>query len=265
VKPISSILIIAFIIVSCDNKPVKKSDQKLAYEYYSNGKLKSETEVNDDTLAHGIRKTYASDGTLQMVHTFVEGKREGPAVSYYPDGKLRQKMLYKDNKRTGLSTIYYKSGKVFRETPYTNGQIHGIRKSYHENGQLLAEVPYKDGFPGTGLKEYNPDGEEIKDNVKIIINPENHLAFANRYYLKISLSEKKPSSSFYIGKLNENKYLHDGLLELKPEGNGVATHSISIPKGGFAMETLFISAQYQTEKGSIRVLTREYNLAVDNK
>jgi hypothetical protein len=200
-----------------------------------------------------------------MVHTFVEGKREGPAVSYYPDGKLRQKMHYTDNKRTGLSTIYFKSGKVYRETPYTDGKIHGIRKSYHENGNLLAEAPYNDGFPGIGLKEYKPNGEEIIDNVKIIINPENHLAFANRYYLRISLSEKKSSSGFYVGKLIDNKYLHEGLWELKPEGYGIATYSITIPKGGFAMETLVISDQYKTEKGNIRVLTRDYNLAVDNK
>ena len=49
-------------ISGCDSTSGKKKKENVAYEYYDNGRIKSEAEVKDDTLAHGLYKRYTPDG-----------------------------------------------------------------------------------------------------------------------------------------------------------------------------------------------------------
>ena len=255
-------LVIPFIIISCDQSTPKKED--LAYEYYKSGQVKKMSQVIRDSIPHGLMKTYTPGGYLQSVYTYVEGKREGPAVTYYNNGQLKSKMLYKNNKREGLLKMYYKTGELYRETPYKSGKVDGIRKTYYKDGTLMAEAPYKNSYPGLGLKEYKSDGKPDKDNVKIIVNSIDRLAMENLYLLKLSLSSKKPGTKFFVGELADGKYLHQYLWPLEPE-NGVATYRINLPKGTFEMSTLVISASYQTSKSNYALISTNYNLAIDNK
>lgn len=256
-------LICSLLMISCESKTGKTIENNVAREYYADGTIKSETQVKD-TLAHGLMKNYDRDGNIASVYTFKMARLNGPAVSYYPSGQLKQKMFYKDGKKEGASLWYYSTGEKYRETPYKEGKIDGIRNSYYKDGKIMAEAPYLENLPGIGLKEYNKKGELLKDNTKIIIEEENRLFADNKFILHFRLSDTKPGTNFYLGELVQGKFIAPSQWQL-PVKDGNGYYIINLPKGGFRMETLVISASYKTSKSNYRVISREYNLAIDNK
>ncbi len=260
------IILVTTILVFSGCKPKNnRVKDNVAYEYYDNGRIKTEAGVKNDTLLNGICKNYTPDGYLESVYTYVDGKKEGPGVTYYNNGKLRTKVSFRNNKLNGTVRMYYKSGELYRVTNYREGKAEGMRISYYKNGKVMSEVPYKDDYPGLGIREYTQDGKQIPDLLpKILITADNRLALGNTYILKISLSKNEPSTTFYIGDLVDNKYIHSGLWPRKA-ANGTLDYHLEVHKGGFLMETLTISATFLTSHKSWAVVSRKYNLAIDNK
>ncbi len=257
-------LIFLITFPGCESGKPKIKDN-IAYEYYESGGIKTEAGVKNDTILHGLYKSYTPDGYLEKVFTYVDGKREGPAVTYYNNGQLRTKVNYHDNKMQGTASMYYKSGELYRVTNYESGKAEGIRTSYYKNGKIMSEIPYKNDYPGLGIKEYSMDGKPVRNLLpEIKIVPVNRLALEDTYILKISLSTKEHSTTFYIGDLEEGKYIHAGLWPRKPQ-NGEFDYRIQVHKGGFLMEPLTVSAMFMTAHKSWAVVSRTYNLAIDNK
>ncbi|MCB8994235.1 MAG: toxin-antitoxin system YwqK family antitoxin [Bacteroidales bacterium] len=248
---------------SCKPSAEKTIKDGVAREYYSDGMIKSETQVKD-TLAHGLMKNYDRDGNLSSVYTFNMGKLNGPAVSYYTNGKIEMKMYYKDGRREGTTQLFYRTGELYRETPFKAGKIDGLRKSYYKNGTIMAEAPYKNSMPGVGLKEYTSKGELISDDTRIVVREENRLFGENKYILHITLDHPKKGVNYYLGDLVEGKYLSPFQWQI-PEVDNVGNYIVKLERGSFRMETLIISATYKTPKSNYNVISRKYNLAVDNK
>lgn len=262
-----TIFIITYMVCMSGCKEGKKNSHseknKTAYEYYEDGSIESEAEVKDGK-AHGLLKKYTPGGILESVYTYNMGIMDGPAVTYYPNGQVRSKMYYKEGKRHGLIRQYYRSGELYRESPYENGKLNGMRKTYYKDGSVMAEAPFKDGYPGVGLKEYSMNGELTDDTPQLLIRPVDRLAMEDKYILELQLKPTKPGTIFYIGDLEDGKYIHIGLWPLEPQ-NGIARYVIKVRKGSFRMEVLTISAQYQTDKSNYGVVSKKFNLAVDNK
>jgi hypothetical protein len=256
-------LILSLLLISCESRPEKKIEENLAREYYSDGIIKSETQVKD-TIAHGLMKNYDRDGTLISVYSFNMGRLEGPAVSYYPNGKIKLKMFYTLGKRSGTTRWYYDTGELYRDIPFVDGKISGTKISYYKNGKIMAEAPFLNDCPGLGLKEFNSKGELDKVDTEIKIKVENRLFADNTYTLIISLSNPKPGVNYYFEELIDGKFLSPNQWQL-PEIDGVARYVIHLEKGRFRMETLTISASYKTSRSNYRVISRKYNLAIDNK
>lgn len=258
------VLCIAFMSGCAEGKKKSTSGKnKTAYEYYEDGSIKSEAEVKDGK-AHGLLKKYTAGGILESVYTYNMGVMDGPAVTYYPNGQARSKMYYLEGKRHGLTRQFYRSGELYRESPYENGKLNGMRITYYKDGSVMAEAPFKEGYPGLGLKEYNMDGELIDDTPQLLIRPVDRVAMEDKYILELRLKPTKPGTVFYIGDLEEGKYIHIGLWPLEPQ-NGIARYVIKVRKGSFRMEVLSISARYQTDKSNYGVVSKKFNLAVDNK
>jgi antitoxin component YwqK of YwqJK toxin-antitoxin module len=257
---------ILLLIISCKTyKNTTKEDNKsgISKEFYSNGKIKTETEsVNGK--ANGLMKNYNPDGNLETVYTFRDGKRQGPSVEYYPDGKLRMKLFYKDNKKEGMAIWYYKSGKIFREIPYKEGKIDGIKKSYYEDGKLMAEAPYFNDFPGIDLKEYNSKGILLKNETHIEIKEMNRPVANGTLYLELTLSDSHPGISLFHGELMQGKYLSNELWPLQYK-DGKFKYTIPLSSAGAKMEPIIFIASFQTNNSNIRVITRKYTPVVVNK
>ncbi len=263
--PFKFLLILTFMVlfISCKEQTQPEEKVKLAYEYYSDGTVSVETEVKD-SLAHGLMKIFFRDGNLNKVFSYNMGERHGPAVEYFPNGQLRGRLNYQHNKLEGPAKIYYKTGELYRESFYANGKLNGTRKYFYKDGKLMAEAAYKNGFPGMGLKEFDQDGKEIEYDQRILIEKINNLAFNNTYTLKIRLSTPHGNTKFFIGELDEGKFLHEGCWPVDTE-NGVGVYTIIVKRGDFRMETLSISARFTSRLKNQVVLNRKFNLAIDNK
>ncbi len=261
---LSGLLTLAILTSGCGSNEEGQMKDTVAREYYKHGGVKVEAEVKDDTILHGLYKKFTPDGYLEAVYTYVEGKREGPAVTYYNNGQLRTKLTYRDNKPDGTAKMYYKTGELYRTTDYSQGKITGIRTTYYKNGRVMSKVPYMNNYPGTGIREFDENGRPENDLPSITITPVNKLALEDKYILKIALSRPQRETTFYLGELEEGQYLSSSLWPHKPDG-GTYDYVVRLHKGGFMMETITISALFRTDHNSWAVVSRSYNLAIDNK
>ncbi|MBN1158760.1 MAG: toxin-antitoxin system YwqK family antitoxin [Bacteroidales bacterium] len=261
------LLFASLLVASCSRtgSGEKAADENgnILREYYGNGTIKTEIEVQD-SLRQGITRNFDRDGNLLSTVTYVNNVKNGTVTNYYvPSGSVSSTFEYVDGIKQGDEVWYYESGKDYRVTPYVDGEINGIQKYYYESGQLMAEVPYKNGFPGKGLKEYNEDGSLITDYPDIVVTKEDYLATANSVLLKFSLSNKATKVQFYRGTLNEGIYLHDELHDMATQA-GVTQISFNLPKGARVDQQVYVAAGYETRFGNPCVLSTSYNLQIYN-
>lgn len=241
------------------------SEANVLKEYYSNGKIKTETSAVGN-LRQGPTKSYDRQGRILSEVYYVNNTREGIATNYYAEtGKVNSTLVYKNGIKEGDEIWYYESGQAFRVTPYIQASIEGLQKFYFEDGKLMAEVPYKAGKVGVGLKEYKKDGTLITDYPTIVITKKNYLANANKVILNIELSDSYAQVKFYRGKLTAGKYLNDDLLLLATQA-GTTQIDFNVPPGGGKINVnVVITANYKTRYGNPLILSRNYNVnAVNN-
>ncbi|MBN1414903.1 MAG: toxin-antitoxin system YwqK family antitoxin [Bacteroidales bacterium] len=261
---IVTILIPVLLVAGC-NPFKKKTDPnapEIAYEYYDNGKIKSEVSMVD-TFRQGITKNYNRSGQLISEVMYEKDMKHGWAKNFYPSGQVHSKMMYQEDIKNGDEIWYYESGKEYRISPYVNGKREGMQKAFYENGNLKYEVPYKNGNVGTGLKEYSMNGELITDYPVIVIKEINNLARNNKYILRISLSNQAGKVKYYKGELDEGQFLGKTLMPLITE-KGVAQYVISVTPGGTAVDKLNFIANYTTPMGNPCILQKKFNLNVRN-
>jgi antitoxin component YwqK of YwqJK toxin-antitoxin module len=251
--------------MQCDSFSIKnkKRGPHVIYEYYENGRLKSEISMKD-SVRQGITKNYDKSGHLLSKINYENNQMHGVAINYYPSGRVHSKIIYQEGRKNGNEIWYYESGKVFRISPFINGKLNGVQQFYYESGSPMAEVPYKNGKPGAGLKEYNGSGQLITRYPQIVIREINHLATENKFMLKISLSNKSDKVNFYMGKLEDDRYFDNSSLTPLVTKNGEAEYYIYVFPGSRVMEKMNIIANYKTPRGNPYIIQKKYNLAVKN-
>lgn len=181
--------------VNTDEEKAENDSVQIVYKLYENTKDLVEYEIpilKGTSIKHGIQKRYYRSGSLYSAIPYVNGKREGTAYTYY------------------LAAEGVKPA-VWKEQNYTNNLLNGICKRYHENGTLQAEYEYKNGNPGTGLKEFSQSGKPINQPTLIATAKRT----ANGYYISARLSNDLKNVDYFIGKLDEGKYLPKGLKGLQ--------------------------------------------------
>jgi len=256
--------ILVFFSCSGDNSSSKKaSDDNIVKEFYSNGVIKTEISVKD-SLREGPTRNYDTQGRLVSEVNYVNNVKEGKVINYYVEsGKVSTVFEYHNGIKQGDEFYYYENGQPFRVTPYVDGKMSGVQKFYYETGEIMAEVPYLDNWPGKGLKRYNKDGSLINDCPTIIIDKEDHLATANSVLLRLSLSNKSTSVTFYRGKLDQGIYLNDKLSVMATQ-NGVTQISFNLPKGARVDQNIDIVAHYKDRLGIPCVISTTYRLKIFN-
>lgn len=216
-------------------------------------------DANGDTL----KKEFYKDGSLRSIITIKNGKRNGPSYVYYENGKQQFEINYKDSEKDGITKYFYESGELYRTTLFEHGEKAGIQKYYYKNGGLKAEIPYESGVVVPGTKEYSQTGKLITDYPEIVVKTVDRLAFENTYDLKISLSPLKKNVDIYFD------YVVDGVHRQRSTShgteNGIATQTFFVYPGQSLMEKLDIRCRTESKRGIPIVLTKTYNLVVDNR
>jgi hypothetical protein len=219
------------------------------------------TETESDKKNTGLRENYYPNGELKSSVNYKDGVKHGVAKNYYENGNLKLAMTYENGKKTGASYFYYEDGQLYRESIYKNDKLDGVRKVYAD-GKLKSEVIYKNGYPSKGLKEYLLNGKLKTKYPGILIKPIDKRLIDGSYTLDIYFSESHQKDEFYIGKLAEGNFVHDGLEKvITDRGHGKIT--FFVPPGGFVMKQLNIVGVHTTKQGNPFVSTRTYNLSIE--
>jgi hypothetical protein len=252
----STFLFILLIFFSCTGRT------RVINEYYPNGMIKKETQIKDG-VPNGIIKTYDERGRLTSTAEVANGLYEGWMIKYNPlNNKITAKAYYKNDQQNGPLTLYYASGELYREENYVDGRVDGTIKTYWADGKLQAEVDFNKGYPGIGLKEYDQEGNLVKQP-KIMIEEINQLARSNAFKLKVYLSDHRTNVDFYLGDLVDGKYLDPKAVKIR-NISGVATLQYNVMKQHRIVKQMGISARTPTKNNNSLLLYRTYNLSVSH-
>ena len=244
--------LVVFGLASCEHIGVRENESQ-------NDGMEIALNVNGDTL----KKEFRKDGSLRSIVTVKNGKRNGPSYVYYENGKLQFEINYKNSVKNGITKYFYENGALYRTTLFENGDKVGIQKYYHEKGGLKAEIPYEFGSVVPGTKEYSQSGKLLDDYPEIVVKTVDKLAFENTYELKISLSPFKKNADIYFDYVVDGKHVQRSTSH--GTENGVATHTYFVYPGQSLMEKLEIRCRTKSRRGMPVVLTKTYNLVVDNR
>ena len=137
-KKLLVIIVLALIVVSCQDKKVRHV-QKVE-QYYVETDLPwviyyYDVVGKDSTLVE--ERWFHENGVLQLEGNIVDNQREGEFKGYYPSGELMSVGTFIKGKREGKGMIYHENGVVSTENEYRDGKPAGTWKYYDEEGNLI--------------------------------------------------------------------------------------------------------------------------------
>lgn len=183
--------------------------------YYENGKLKSESEKNDNGKLEGIYREYFENGQLKLECSYKNGELDGISKEYYKNNKLSCEYHFKDGKLDGLCKEYYESGKIKEEYYCKDGKFEGTYKKYYTNGKEKSEYNYKNGQLEGTAKEYRINGDvEVEYDYKKV-NLEN---IYEKYENKKATIETSTKTNI-VPNTDVNETLKDEKVEINTSKN----------------------------------------------
>lgn len=234
----------------------------LVKSYRPNKTLYIEANYVNDTL-QGLYKSYYENGNVKKKMTMKSGKKHGLASLFYDNGNLRDEVNYRDGVKEGILKSYYKNGGLYKEVNYIEGLRQGNETKYHENGKVMSILPYKNNYPGIGLKEFNKSGKPLKIEPRLEVKTIDNLRSSGKYSIEVQFSKKRNKADYYLGELVEGQFLYEDMPKII-ERDGAAYIDGSVPPGQFIMERLRIVGCFKTPYGNPYIITKRYNLALDN-
>ena len=148
--------------------PILLSCGKIEREYYPNGNLKSEIELNKKGQINGIKTVYYEDKKVQLIEHYTNNVKNGEFISYYPNGNIQMTLFYKDGKKDSTLKAYYNDGKLQYTYDYVSDKINGHFKEYFINGNKK-EIRAYENDSVLFYELYDSTGNFIKDYRKIVI------------------------------------------------------------------------------------------------
>lgn len=160
------VLIIGVIVLfSCNKKQIKK-------EYYQNGKLYKEYQVDNNDVKDGYYKEYYESGNISTTIFFKHGIIKDTIKKYYQNGDIELKKI------NNILYTYDKNGMI-SEGKIINDKMIGWWKYYKKNNDTISmkqfieapdEKPYFNQnvlyAKGKPIKEYSEFYELEKDTLK---------------------------------------------------------------------------------------------------
>jgi hypothetical protein len=216
----------------------------------------------DGKIISGDFTEFWDNGNVSAEMTFKDRKLHGPALRYYIDGKKRSELNYNIGELDGIQKRYYKSGALYKEESFVNGKRQGLTRKFREGGLIMTETIYKNGFPSTELKEYLTDGKLKKNYPEIVVIEEESLRKNGTLTIKVFLSDKSKKVRFYLGKLDEGKFLHEGLAEQFGIENGVLSYTFSLKPGDLLEHQFDFIARTPTKLNNSFITTRSYKVKI---
>jgi len=134
------ILFISLLLFNACESPTPFG-KKVKKEYFTNGQIRSEFIMDDDTEQNGLLKQYG------------------------PEGELTSTVTIRNGVKHGVETLYDKEGRIVKTTPYVNGRKHGDEKAYFPSGTVWFSLPYRNGVLNGKAYIYRPDGSILRKGI----------------------------------------------------------------------------------------------------
>jgi antitoxin component YwqK of YwqJK toxin-antitoxin module len=196
---------------------------KVKYEYYENGRLKSETHYRFGKET-GVTTYYHQQYAIKTMEVEMKsGKRNGKLTKRYFDGSTALIAYYKDDLLDGVETYYFSNGNRNLETHYTNGVKNGSVTSWYSDGIIKESGAFVDDLYDGKWESYDerglPTGEGlfVKGTGKRIIYDEmGHLQMETNF---VNNKKEGLETHFFPNGKIEKTYLfkEDRIIEI----NGV--------------------------------------------
>ena len=124
--------------------------------------------VEEGNFANGLKTglwvEYYQNGNKKGEYTYVNNRPNGPAKKYFENGNLMEEGNWVGTRWTGPYKLYYEDGTIRQSWNYNAlGQRDGRQLYYHPNGQIAIDMTSKAGKEEGWAKEYNTNGELIKE------------------------------------------------------------------------------------------------------
>jgi len=207
-----------------------------------------------DSATDGEKKVYYSDGKIQYIVEFKNGKANGRVREYDREGKLYMDAIFADGHRHGKCTHFYKNGNPFEVSNFVIGEKDGIESKYYENGKLLATIIYKKNKVQPGLKEYKIDGTEVIDDNELIIKEIDHVSKEGKYFFQVSLKNPKSIVDYYAAPQADP----ESRQKLSLSGNN-GILEIPVKSKSFIMKNMIFQAEYKSKLGNTVRLEKLYH------
>ena len=109
---------------------------------------------NEQTPYSGWTKEMHSNGQIESLVQYKDGKRDGLDAGWYENGQKQWEGNYKD----GLKTEWFENGQKELEANYKDGKQDGLETGWYQNGQKEYGGNWKDGKQDGLWVFYNEDG-----------------------------------------------------------------------------------------------------------
>ncbi len=204
------LIILIFILCSCE-----QSQENIVREYYYDGSLRFEYQINRDSIIDGFFKEYDSEGSIRSL------------------------LNYKNGQLDSIATFYYENGRVEKILNYVYDSLVGSQKRFYPN-DIIKQYSVIDGFGECFfVLKYDSNGNEIKREGGII-SPNIYCNICKNGFVKagqvaiINLTCSTPPNTItevYYGEisnpLNSKKYERLSIRE-----NNIVPQEISFSKKG---------------------------------
>lgn len=129
-----NLFLILLIISACQQK-------KIEYKYYSNGNIKTETELKGGKK-HGMFIEYYESGMLKSKQEWRDGELNGHFEDYFLSGKVKTLGTFK-NSRLSEMTDYFENGNVFQRYKIdSEGSVVDIERYLEDGSRDSIAYPY---------------------------------------------------------------------------------------------------------------------------
>lgn len=114
------------------NKKISKKNEImekdcLVKEYYSNGNIMFEYQLDEFLNYHGSFKEYYSNGNIWEEYTYIKGEIHGLYERFFENGNICIKCIYINSRLSGIYKNFKQSKRNNFIEQYKKGEKHGIR------------------------------------------------------------------------------------------------------------------------------------------
>ncbi|MCR6639615.1 MAG: toxin-antitoxin system YwqK family antitoxin [Sporocytophaga sp.] len=130
--------------------------------YNENGIIDSEFEYDNSFPKNDkftYKKTYDTDGKLNMHLVYKNGLLNGLQRNYYPNGTISYEVEKTDGKETGVCKKYYENGSFKEQSYYVKGKLEGPLETWHYNNQKASITHYKNNQKHGEKKNWYKNGQ----------------------------------------------------------------------------------------------------------